>query len=87
MKKIYTRPCIESEDFQITQQITSCGTFKIPLTSSTCVTNSNTATQQMKDLAAIGFFLDSSGCSMTAEDMSDGDGFCINTNINTAFTS
>lgn len=85
MKKIYTRPCIESEDFQITQQITSCGTFKIPLTSSTCVTNSNTATQQMKDLAAIGFFLD--GCDMRAEGMSDGDGFCINTNINTAFTS
>lgn len=87
MKKIYTRPCIELEDFQITQQITSCGTFKIPLTSSTCVTNSNTATQQMKDLAAVGFFLDSSGCIMTAEGMSDGDGFCINTNINTAFTS
>ena len=85
MKKIYTRPCIELEDFQITQQITSCGTFKIPLTNSTCVQNSNTATQQMKDLAAIGFFLD--GCTMTAEGMSDGDGFCINTNINTAFTS
>lgn len=85
MKKNYTSPCIELEDFQITQQITACGAMRIPLTDSDCVLVSKEATEEMKRLAIAGFFID--GCTIMAQNMDSGDGTCINTNVNTAFTS
>lgn len=89
MKKKYERPIIEMECFQLTQQISSCGAVKINLTNDQCVLVSASATNEMKRLACIGFFLDvgEGGCLMTAKGMEDGDGVCYMTNVNVAFSS
>ena len=85
MKKKYTRPVIEMEDFQMTQQITSCGAMKINLTDAGCVLSSSFATEEMRRLALVGCFLD--GCRLPATGMDAGDGYCVMTNVNVAFNS
>ena len=86
MKKQYERPVIEMEDFQITQQITSCGSMKINALSAECVLESRFATAQMRRLALAGSFLDNS-CAKSVVGMDVGDGICVMTNVNVAFTS
>jgi hypothetical protein len=85
MKKRYMRPVIELEDFQITQQISSCGSMKINLTNATCVLESHNTTEEMRRLALAGFFID--GCILPVNGMDIGDGYCVMTNANVAFTS
>ena len=85
MKKVYTSPVIEMENFTIAQQIASCGAMQINLMDSVCVLCDEDSTEEMKRLANIGFFLD--GCNMQASGMTTNDGYCYNTNINIAFTS
>jgi hypothetical protein len=85
MKKKYERPIIEMECFQLTQQISSCGAVKINLTDDACVLASTSATDEMRRLAYAGFFMD--GCIMTATGMEYGDGICVMTNVNVAFSS
>lgn len=85
MKKPYSHPVIEMEDFQLIQQITSCGALKINLTDAGCVLTSPFATEEMKRLAAAGCFMD--GCSLPVTGMDVGDGFCVMTNVNVALTS
>lgn len=85
MKKQYERPVIEMESFQITQQISSCGSMKINLTNGECVLKSNFATPEMRRLAIAGFFVD--GCDLAVTGMDVGDGYCVMTNVNVAFSS
>lgn len=85
MKKAYTSPVIEMENFTIAQQIASCGAMQINLTDAACVLADTDSTEEMKRLANIGFFL--GGCDMQASGMTTNDGYCYNTNINIAFTS
>ena len=85
MKKVYTSPVIEMENFTIAQQIASCGAMQINLMDSVCVLCDEDSTEEMKRLANIGFFLD--GCNLQASGMTTNDGYCYNTNINIAFTS
>lgn len=85
MKKPYTHPVIEMEDFQLIQQITSCGALKINLTNAACVLSDPNATEEMKRLAAAGCFLD--GCFLPATGMDMDDGYCVMTNVNVAFSS
>lgn len=85
MKKQYMHPTIEMEDFQITQQITACGAMKINLTNSECVLNSKVATDEMRRLALAGCFMD--GCRLPTTGMDLGDGICVMTNVNIAFSS
>lgn len=84
MKKQYERPVIEMESFKITQQITSCGALKINLTDAACVLSSP-ATEEMHRLALAGCFLD--GCILPVHGMDMGDGYCVMTNVNVAFSS
>lgn len=85
MKKQYKRPVIEIESFQITQQISSCGALKINLTDEACVLASHSATEEMRRLALAGCFLD--GCVVPVAGMDVGDGYCVMTNVNVAFSS
>lgn len=85
VKKKYEHPVVEMENFQIMQQITSCNAIKINLTNSACVLESPGATEEMYRLALAGFFLD--GCKMQPIDMDLGDGYCVMTNVNVAFSS
>ena len=85
MKKQYKSPVIEIESFQITQQISSCGAMKINLTNAECVLASKTATEEMRRLALTGCFLD--GCVLPVHGMDVGDGYCVMTNVNVAFSS
>lgn len=85
MKKKYERPVIETERFQLTQQISSCGAIKVNLTNAACVLESPYATEEMRRLAYTGFFMD--GCALQATGMEDSDGICVMTNVNVAFSS
>ena len=85
MKKQYKRPVIEIESFQVTQQISSCCALKINLTDAACVLTSNSATDEMHRLALAGCFMD--GCDFPVKDMDVGDGYCVMTNVNVAFSS
>ena len=85
MKKKYERPVIEMERFQLSQQISSCGAIRINLTNAACVLESASATDEMKSLAHVGFFMD--GCDLQATGMEDNDGICVMTNVNVAFSS
>lgn len=85
MKRKYMRPVIEMESFQITQQITSCGAMKINLTNAACVLASQSATEEMRRLALSGCFID--GCRLPVTGMDVGDGICVMTNVNVAFSS
>ena len=85
MKKRYVSPVIEMECFQLTQQITSCGGMKVNLTDAACVLASSSATEEMRRLALAGCFMD--GCKVPVLGMDVGDGYCVMTNVNVAFTS
>ena len=85
MKKKYERPVIEMERFQLSQQISSCGAIRINLANAECVLESASATDEMKSLAHVGFFMD--GCKLQATGMEDNDGVCVMTNVNVAFSS
>lgn len=85
MKKQYKHPVIEIESFHLTQQISSCGGMKINLTNAECVLKSLTATDEMRRLALAGCFMD--GCDLPVVDMDIGDGYCVMTNVNVAFSS
>ena len=85
MKKKYERPVIEMERFQLTQQISSCGAIRINLANAECVLESASATDEMKNLAHVGFFMD--GCKLQATGMEDNDGISVMTNVNVAFSS
>ncbi len=87
MKKQYERPVIEMERFQLTQQISSCGAVKINLMDGACVLASPSATEAMRRLAYMGFFMDEGACALVATGMEDGDGICVMTNVNVAFSS
>lgn len=85
MRKKYQKPKILLEHFELTQQIASCGGIKINFNNAACVLNAPGATNQMKDLAMIGFFSGyENGCAMVA---SDGYAVCFHTNVNMVFTS
>lgn len=84
MKKAYQTPEMAVELFELTQSIASCDR-KIGFTTSDCVINDASSTDQMKDLAQAGWFL--SGCLESAEGMDGYDSICYHTNANAAFSS
>ena len=86
MKKEYVTPEIAIEHYEVTQAIASCVT-KIGLLSSDCVKNDLDATNQMKDLALIGFFTDADHCDDYPQGMDEHDSICYHTNASAAFSS
>ena len=86
MKKQYVKPMIAVEQYVLSQTIASCAT-KIGFLSSDCVKNDIDATNQMKDLAWSGYFVDSNNCEISSVGMDVLDGICYHTNANAAFNS
>lgn len=91
MKKTYTKPLLAVEHYELTQTIASCAT-KIGFLNSECVMKDPDAPDQMKDLANVGFFMQSTasskpGCSTYGTGMDGYDGVCYHTSANTAFNS
>lgn len=85
MKKPYQRPQVFVEQFELTQRIASCGGIKISFNNSGCVLSDSDATNEMRDLAQVGFFTGyENGCLMVA---TDGNGVCFHTNVNMAWSS
>lgn len=87
MKKTYTKPLLAVEHYELTQTIANCATKIGFLGSSDCVKNDPDATDQMKDLAWSGFFMDKNGCREYPEGMDAFDSICYHTNANAAFNS
>ena len=85
MKKTYVAPAIAIERYELTQTIAACMTI-IGLNDSACVLAAPGVTDQMKDLASIGWFVEGA-CAESASGMDNFDGICVHTNANTAFTS
>lgn len=86
MKKQYIKPMLAVEYYELTQAIAACAT-KFGLMDSACVLNDADATDQMKDLAYVGFFIEAGGCGAFPEGMDASDAICYHTNANSAFTS
>lgn len=85
MKKKYVAPTIVVEHYEVTQSIAACAT-KIGLNNSACVINDPDSTNQMKDLAHVGWF-NSGACGESAVGMDGSDKICYHTNASAAFTS
>lgn len=85
MKKKYVAPTISFEYYELTQSIASCGT-NIGFKNSDCVINDPNSTNQMKDLAYIGWFI-AGHCEDSANGADGFDGVCYHTNANAAFSS
>ena len=64
MKKVYEKPMLAVEYYQLTQTIAACET-KISMLNSECVINDSDSTDIMKDLAWGGWFADASNCYHT----------------------
>lgn len=86
MKKIYTKPMLAVERYELTQTVATCNTYKIGLNSNTCVLNDPDSPDPMKNLAYIGFFLEGH-CDIFSKNMSENDGICYHTSVNAAFNS
>lgn len=92
MKKIYTKPMLAVERYELTQTVATCTGMKIGFFDSQCVKNDPDAPDLMKDLAYSGFFASSTvsakrGCDMVGTGMEEYDGICYHTSVNAAFTS
>lgn len=85
MKKKYIAPLIAVEHYELTQAIASCET-KIGFLDSDCVKKDPDSTNQMKDLAWSGYFVEGS-CEDYPYGMDGTDKICYHTNANAAFSS
>lgn len=85
MKKQYEKPTLAVEYYQLTQAIAACVT-KIGFLDSACVKQDPDATNQMKNLAWDGYFVQGH-CKKYPTGMDADDGICYHTNANAAFTS
>ena len=89
VKKIYEEPMIVVEQYALTQNVAACET-KVGFNNNECVLNDPQATDQMKDLAGVGFFnAGTNGCAEGnhASGMDGFDALCYHTNVAAAFTS
>lgn len=88
MKKQYIRPTIEVEHFALTQAIAACHpSYIVHSQSSACILNAPNVTQEMRDMANFGFWLDAGNCVAVPEGMSSEDGICYHINMNALFKS
>lgn len=85
MKKQYEKPMLAVEYYQLSQSIAACVT-KIGFQNSDCVKNDSDATNEMKDLAWVGYFVQGS-CDVSPDGMDDYDSICYHTNASAAFNS
>lgn len=87
MKKVYEKPMMAVEYYQLTQAIAACST-KISFLNSECVKNDPDATDLMKSLAWDNWFTDAANCpSGFPSDMDGFDSICYHTNAEAAFNS
>ena len=85
MKKIYKRPMLVLEKFEISQRLSSCS-LAIGYNDVACVLNDADSTFMMKDLAMQGFFNDDTCFSRPVGNEMD-DGVCYHISVNQAFSS
>ena len=85
MKKQYEKPTLAVEYYQLTQAIAARVT-KIGFLDSACVTQDPDATNQMRSLAWVGYFVQGH-CNEYPEGMDANDGICYHTNANAASNS
>lgn len=85
MKMKYEKPLVAVEHYELTQTIAACAA-KVGFLNSACVLDDPTATNEMKGLAQIGWFVEGY-CDLFTVGGSTEDGLCYHTNANTAFNS
>ena len=85
VKKQYEKPMLAVEYYQLSQSIAACVT-RINYQNSDCVKKDPDSTNQMKDLAWDGYFVEGV-CSQSPSGMDQNDSICYHTNASAAFTS
>ena len=85
MKKIYHRPILLVERFEVTQMLSSCS-LSIGHSDAFCVISDDDSTFMMKDLAMRGFF-NGESCLLHPIDNETDDGVCYHISVNQAFSS
>lgn len=81
--KTYTKPAVLVERFSVTESLANCNAMRLNFMDTKCVLDSPNATDEMKGLALMGFFMTSGGCPQQATDGA----LCFITSANMAFTS
>ena len=81
--KTYTKPAVLVERFSVTESLANCNAMRLNFMDPNCVLKSPNATEEMKGLAQIGYFMTSGGCPQQATDGA----LCFITSANLAFTS
>lgn len=81
--KTYTKPAVLVECFSVTESLANCNAMRLNFMDPNCVLKSPNATDEMKGLAQIGYFMTSGGCPQQASDGA----LCFLTSTNMAFTS
>jgi hypothetical protein len=84
MKRIYEKPVLFVERFELTQMLSSCSVL-IGATDSACVLKDPDAGNYMRSLAKYGYFL--GGCSIHRTGVDYEDGRCYLTLTNLVFSS
>ena len=85
MKKVYKKPWVVLERFEISQRLSSCS-LSIGFNDVACVLNDDDSTFMMKDLALRGFF-NGDACLKHPDGMEIDDGICYHISVNQAFSS
>ena len=85
MKRKYVTPMIAVEHYELTQTIADCSR-KIGFWDRECVLKDADSTNEMRNLAAK-YYFSAGHCANSANGMSENDGICYHTNLNTAFGS
>lgn len=87
MKIPYEKPAMAIERYELTQAIASCA-VKIGFMNSECVEHDADAPKGMKDLAAVGYFVDTPiNCAKRATATPFEDGVCYHTSAALTFNS
>lgn len=86
-KRAYRSPSIVVESYTLNGTVLSCSAFQINLVDEVCVSMDPNVPKGMRDLAGIGYFIDADNCMMGTPPHDPGDGVCIHTAIDLAFTS
>ncbi len=86
MKRIYSRPELLVERFDLTQTLSNCSVM-IGFADQRCILADEDSTSQMKQYAVMGYFT-ADGCNgKYITDKDHEDGICYHTSVNLIFSS
>ena len=87
MKKLYEKPMVAVDRYELSQAIAGCGSIKIGLERSACFLKDPAAPAISKAYAANGWFTANGQCAIKTVSGVTYDGLCYHTQVNGVLTS